>query len=109
MNNKILIGSIIATAVLIGVSFTSVVGYRIVASEMKVSPLFNIRTSRAIDKESQDLSCEYVGKGNEINILLPIKNQKAELIDNIINRIQNMDDKTYNKFVGFVALHNKPC
>ena len=42
MNNKILSGSIIAVTVLIGVSFTSVVGYRSVASDVKVSPLFNM-------------------------------------------------------------------
>ena len=71
MNKKILIGSILSVAILILVSFTSVVGYNSVDSDMKPSPLFNIRTSRAIDKESQDLSCEYVGKGEEINLLIP--------------------------------------
>jgi len=37
MKKKIIIGSIIAVAILIGVSFTSVVGYRIVASDVKAS------------------------------------------------------------------------
>ena len=58
MNKKILIGSIIAVTILIGVSFTSVVGYRSVASDVKASPLFNIRTSRAIDEEEKGLRCE---------------------------------------------------
>ncbi len=69
MNNKILIGSIIAVAILIGVSFTSVVGYNSIESDKKLSPLFNIRTSRAVDKDSKDLSCEYVGKGEDTNNL----------------------------------------
>ena len=51
--------------ILIMVSFTSVVGYRSVESEVKASPLFHIRTSRAIDVETEDLTCDYVGKGEE--------------------------------------------
>ena len=52
INKKILLGSIIAVAVLIGVSFTSVVGYSSVKSNSAInSPLFNVRTNRAIDKE----------------------------------------------------------
>ena len=42
MNNKILIGSIASVVILILVSFTSVVGYNSVESDVKVSPLFNI-------------------------------------------------------------------
>ena len=54
MNKKILIGSIIAVAILIGISFISVVGYNSVESNAKASPLFNIRTQRAIDGERKD-------------------------------------------------------
>jgi len=99
MNKKILIGSIIAVAILIGVSFTSVVGYRSGASDVKESPLFNIRTSRAIDEESEDVSFEYVGKGDEINLLIPNRNDNGELIQKIINMISKIDDKTFDKFI----------
>jgi hypothetical protein len=42
MNKKILIDSIIAVEILVLVSFTSVVGYISVESDVKISPLFNI-------------------------------------------------------------------
>jgi len=100
MNKQILIGSIIAVAILIGVSFSSVVGYRSVASDVKASPLFNIRSSRAIDEESGDLSCEYVGMEDNINLLIPIRDNKAELTRKILERIKTMDDKTFNKLIS---------
>jgi len=50
MNKKILLGSILSVAILILVSFTSVLGYNSVDSDVKASPLFNIRSSRAIDE-----------------------------------------------------------
>ncbi len=105
MNKKILIGSIIAVAVLIGVSFTSVVGYRSVESDMKVSPLFNIRTNRAIDEESEDLSWEYVGKGFGINIPFPTRDNKVESLDRFVNIIRTMDEKSFDRFVDFIFLN----
>jgi len=80
MNKKILIGSIIAVAILILVSFTSVVGYRRVESNVKDSPLFNIRSSRAVDKEGKDFTTDYVGKGEEINIPVPKRNHVGILL-----------------------------
>jgi len=102
MNKKIFIGSIIAVTVLIGVSFTSVVGYRSVTSDVKASPLFNIRCSRAIDEESEDLSCEYVGKGDIINIPLPTKNNRLELMDTFTSIIRTINDKSYDRFVDLI-------
>jgi hypothetical protein len=107
MNNKILIGSIIAVAVLIGVSFTSVVGYRSVESDIKVSPLFNIRSSRAIDEESEVLTCEYVGKGEEINIHLSSISKRTEQIQKVIKIIDKMDDKTFSNLVAQIINHLK--
>jgi hypothetical protein len=100
MNNKILTGVIIAVAILILVSFTSVVGYNSVESDVKVSPLFNIRSSRAIQKDSEDFSCDYVGKGNYL--LLPKRNDKTVLIQKFINSISRMDDTIYNKFLNLL-------
>jgi len=102
MNKKILIGSVIAVCILIGVSFTSVVGYRSVTSDVKASPLFNIRSSRAIDEESGDLSCEYVGKRNIINLIIPDRDVEIEVMRKVIEDIKTMDDETFNKFVSLI-------
>ncbi len=107
MNKKLFVGSIIAVVVLIGVSFISVVGYRSVASDVKASPLFNIRSSRAIDSESGDLSCEYIGKG-EVSILsIPRRNNRIELIHKFLDIIRKMDDKAFNIFISYVVSHLK--
>ncbi|MCK5261178.1 MAG: hypothetical protein KAJ44_03280 [Thermoplasmatales archaeon] len=104
MNKKILIGSIIAVVILVLVSFTGVVGYQTTKSStiVRASPLFSVRSSRAIDKESKDLTRDYVGKGEEIDILLPIKNSKAESLDRFLNIIRTMDDKSFDRFVKIV-------
>jgi len=67
MNNKILIGSIIAVAVLVLVSFTGVVGYQTTKSSTiaKASPLFTVRSSRAIDGESKDIRAYIEMKSDE--------------------------------------------
>ena len=52
MNKKILIGCILAVALLLLVSFSNVVGYSSFKSDSKSkSPLFYVRTKKAIDKE----------------------------------------------------------
>ncbi len=98
MNKNILIGSIITICILIGVSFTSVVGYNNVESNIKNSPLFNIRSSRAIDEENQGLVCEYVGKGEEITIPIPIliKFNKRILLKKTLERIIGIDANEFN-------------
>ncbi len=107
MNKKILLGSIIAGAVLIGVSFTTVVGYRSATSDVRASPLFNIRSSRAIDVESRDLSCEYVGMGEDFILSIPKRDSRTALIQKVIDRISKMDDLTFDKFIGLVVNHLK--
>ena len=78
MNKKILIGSIIAVVILILVSFTGVVGYQTTKSSTiaTASPLFAVRSSRAIDEESGDIACDYVGNGEEISITLSVRNNQ---------------------------------
>jgi len=102
MKKYTFIGSTIAVTILIGVSFTSVVGYISVASGVKISPLFNIRTSRAIDEESEDVSFEYVGKGEEITLSLPKRENDSEIILHFIEVICKMDDTTFNRVIGIV-------
>ena len=104
MNKKILIGSIIAVAILVLVSFTGVVGYQTTKSSTiaRASPLFTVRSSRAIDEESKDLTCDYVGKGEEHNIFLSPRISKVELLDKLANIISKMDDKSFDRFAKIV-------
>ena len=104
MNKKILIGSIIAVVILVLVSFTGVVGYQSTKSSTiaRASPLFTVRSSRAINEESKDLTCDYVGKGINNNIAFPTKNSRVELLDRFANIIGKMDDKSYDKFIDLV-------
>jgi len=105
MNKKILIGSIIAVVILVLVSFTGVVGYQTTKSTIaRASPLFSVRSSRAIDEESRDLTCDYIGKGEEITIPLLKRDNKTFLLQQIIDRISKMDDKENHKIIN--ALRN---
>jgi len=106
MKKKILIGSIIAVVILVLVSFTGVFGYQTTKSFTiaRASPLFSIRTSRAIDKESKDLTCDYVGKGEEINIPLPKLDYRKELLHMFIEKIIRMDDTSFDKFIGLAVI-----
>jgi len=104
MNKKILIGSIIAVAILVLVSFTGVVGYQTTKSSTiaRASPLFTVRSSRAIDEESKDLSCDYVGKGEETSIQFSTSNSRSKQLQKVIDVIGRMDDETFDKFIALV-------
>ncbi len=102
MNKKILIGSIIAVAMLIGVSFTSVVGHRGVESGIKSSPLFNIRTQRAMSEESKDLVCDYIGKGKYMELSFSRSNSSTVQIQRFIDIIIRMDNITFNRFINLI-------
>jgi len=94
MNKKIPIGSLVAVVILILVSFTGVVGYQTTQSSTiaKASPLFTIRSSRAIEEESKDFTCDYVGKGEEIVLSIPKRDNINALLQKVMNRIRKMDD-----------------
>jgi hypothetical protein len=96
MNKKILLGSIISVVILILVSFTSVVGYNNIESDIQSSPLFNIRSSRAIDEENKDLSCEYVGKGIENNIFIPKRIDGISPFLKFIYSLIKINEKVHN-------------
>ena len=104
MNKKILIGSIIAVIILVLVSFTGVVGYQTTKSSFiaKASPLFSVRSKRAIDEESKEFTCDYVGKGEPSNILLPTRDNKIALVQKIIDCIRILDDETLNRFIDLI-------
>ncbi len=102
MNKKILIGSAIAVAILVLVSFTGVVGYQITKSSTiaKASPLFSVRSSRAIDEDSKDIACDYVGKDIVTSIIIPNRNPDLASTQRIIKYIRNLDDKEYLIFIN---------
>lgn len=105
MNKKILIGSIIAVAILVGVSLTSVVGYQSVESNLKESPLFNVRSGRAIDKDSDNVICEYLGRGIDSNIVIPIRDDKEMTVTKFIDLVKSMGDDTFSKFIVRLVSH----
>ena len=110
MNNKILICSIIAVAILVLVSFTGVVGYQTTKSSTiaRASPLFTVRSSRAIDEESRDLSCDYFGKGLDSNINIPMRDGRQLTIQRFTELVKSMDDDKFDKFtVQLVSLLEK--
>jgi hypothetical protein len=108
MKKNLLIGSIISVAILILVSFTSVVGYRSITSDVKASPLFTIRSNRAIDEDSRDFSCEYVGDGEQIKITIPVGDNRRELQFRVVNIISKMKDKEIKKIILIlIDTHNE--
>ena len=98
MNNKILtIGSITLAIILILVTFTSVVGFQAVKPDnVKASPLFDVRSKRAIGEESKILNSNYLRKGQLISF--PVRDREVEF-EMIINILKGMDDKSFDKFV----------
>ncbi len=98
MNNKILLGSIIAVVILVLVSFTGVVGYQTTKSSTiaGASPLFRVRNK--ID----EISANYIGKEEETNLYFPKRNSETESFDKVINIIKRMDDKSFDRFVKIV-------
>ena len=109
MNKKILMGSIIAVAILILVSFTGVVGYQTTKSSTiaKASPLFTVRSSRAIDEESEDFTCDYVGKELPTLFTFPKRDNREEFVQKVIDIISKMDDETYDRYI--ILIINRIC
>ncbi|UCF12212.1 MAG: hypothetical protein JSW06_09245 [Thermoplasmatales archaeon] len=105
MKKKILIGSIGAVIILVLVSFTGVVGYQTTKSSTiaKASPLFKVRTNRAIGEESKELTCDYFGKGSTLPF--PERNKKVIIVQRVIDRIRLMDDKTFERFISNIINH----
>ncbi|UCF13424.1 MAG: hypothetical protein JSW06_03985 [Thermoplasmatales archaeon] len=108
MNKKILVGSIIAVVILILVSFTSVVGYDSVKSTSAInSPLFGIRTKRAIGQGQEDITTDYLGHGEQTNIQFSSRMKKIEQIQKAIGIISKMSDRAFSKIVVRVVLKLK--
>ncbi len=95
--------SIIAVVILVLCSFTNVVGYQTVKSTtVNESPLFAVRTMRAINEESKDvLTFGYLGNNKPITIPFPIsrRNNQTTLLLNNIEKISKMNEKQFEQFI----------
>jgi hypothetical protein len=91
MKKNILVGIIIAVAILITVSFTSVVGYTSVKSSTGgESPLFNIRTHRAINTTNErSITSDYLGKGKTLNLFTVSPSGYYSHLDKVMKIIFN--------------------
>ena len=90
MKKKLVVVSIIAIAIFVGVSFASVVGYSSVKSiSGEVSPLFSVRTNRSIGKETKEITGNFVNK--DITIPFP-KNDNRAFLKKIIELSNTGDD-----------------
>jgi hypothetical protein len=100
MDKYPLIGvSIIAVVLLVLGSLTNVVGYQSVKSSVvNDSPLFSVRTQKAINQQQNIITSQYLGKGKENLLQFPIRDNKTELVIKTIEFISKMDDKTFAQF-----------
>jgi hypothetical protein len=71
-------------------------------SGVNASPLFNIRTSRAINEKTSIQTCDYVGKGEDDVLSIPRRDSNALYIKDIIEIISDMDNITYSKFIDLL-------
>ena len=102
-NKKIIIGAVVVVVLILLTSFTSVAGERKTLSSLKNSPLFHIRTEKAIEKENtQQIERQFLQKGTKIPITFLPKTSEEQLIEEIVKTISIMDDETFNKFVNLV-------
>ena len=93
--------SITAVILITLTSITNVVGYQSVRSTVNDSPLFTIRTMKAINKESNVLTSDYLGKG--LNALqFPLRDDRTALIQRVIERIGRMSDIEFNRFKSLI-------
>jgi len=104
MEKRILLGSIIAVVILVLVSFTGVVGYQTTKSSTiaRASPLFSIRSKRAIDEESKDLTRDYVGKGEESVLSIPKREDRGEF-QKFVKMFGEMDEIEIRRFLVSIA------
>jgi hypothetical protein len=106
MKTKILLGTIGAVAILILVSFTNVIGVESTTSNsINDSPLFSIRTKKAINQASKTvLTSDYLGKGLNA-IQFPLRDNRTGLIQKAIEIIEKMDEKEFNLFQNLILSH----
>jgi len=105
MKKKTIIISILAVFMLITISFTSVIGLQSTENEMKKdSPLFKLRTKKAIILENKAMTTyDYVGKEKTKITNLATIDYKQREFEKIIDIISRMSDREFGSFVSLVV------
>jgi hypothetical protein len=109
VDKKPLIGiSICAVVLLVLGSLSNVVGYQSVKSTaMNDSPLFNIRTTRAIKDENKTiLPSNYLGEGQVNYLQFPIRDGSKELIKDTIDKLSKMTEKQLDQLQEIIISYH---
>jgi hypothetical protein len=102
VDKKYLIGvSICAVVLLVLSSLSNVVGYQSVKSTVNDSPLFQTRTQRATNQQTNSITSRYLGMGKENLLQFPIRDNNNALMKTAIEIISKMDNKTFERFTEF--------
>ena len=108
MGKKIIfLGSIVSFVILLVVSFTSVVGYQTVTSSLKDSPLFTVRTKRAINEEPESIFIyNYFKTFKPLIIPFPMRDDTFFRIKEVAETLRTMSDKEFERLLLFIDLHS---
>ena len=91
--------SICAVVLLVLGSLSNVVGYQSVKSTtVNDSPLFTMRTQKAINEHQKIIASQYLGMGKEIFLHFQTRDNSNELLKNFIEIMNKMDDKSFERF-----------
>jgi len=106
MKKKILILSVLAAALLVVASFSSVIGTESTQSLEKISsPLFAIRTQRSIDTERQQtVQTSYLGKGLDSRLFFNTKPSLGIALDQTV-RLLARNPAFFARFVKTISSH----
>ncbi len=107
MKKKISFGGIIAVVLISLTSITPVISFQTDNTySTVVSPLYNIRTERAINRANQDaLLSNYIGKGKIVKIPFTFQT-RVLIIGNIIQRIKQIDNGIFYKLLTYLLQEN---
>jgi hypothetical protein len=101
MRKKIAAVSVLMVAILVLVSFSSVVGYQSTKNSFRDSPLFSIRANRA-NMIQGAIKSNYLRANFDSDIFIPKRDNRINLVKELIDKIIEMDDETYNDFFSIV-------
>jgi hypothetical protein len=104
METRFVVGCTLVAAALVLVSFSSVVGFQTMQADA-ASPLFTIRSTRAVEKESARLDREYIGEDQQTSLQFPERDGRMDSIDLIIESVRRMDDASLRRFAFLVYSH----
>jgi len=95
----LIVGSLCAVVLLILGSLSTVVGYQSVNSSVNDSPLFQTRAYRAIKQGQNVITSHYLGIGKGCLFEFPVRDDRDESLQKIIDIISTMDDNTFEQFI----------